>query len=101
MTRSKLPLPTSHSAAIERAMATGDWSQVPDSAKLNTTQAAAYLTMQPTSLEVFRSTGRHGIPYLKLGRLVRYQMRDLRAWEARHRIDSPTHLDPSIRGPVR
>lgn len=81
---------TRYSAAIDHAIATGDWSQVPDDAKLDTAQAAAYLTMQPASLEVFRCTGRHGIPYLKLGRLVRYVLRDLRAWEARRRVDAPS-----------
>lgn len=87
MSLSTLRRLTRYSAAVEHAIASGDWSAIPNDAKLTTTQAAAYLTLRPATLEVFRCTGRHAIPYLKIGRLVRYSLGDLRAWEAQHRVN--------------
>jgi excisionase family DNA binding protein len=42
--------------------------------------AAAYLGIKPGTLSVWRSTKRHVIPYLKIGRLVRYRAVDLDRW---------------------
>jgi excisionase family DNA binding protein len=47
---------------------------------LTTEEAAALLTVAPGSLEVWRSTGRYQIPFLKVGYKVRYRMSDLLAW---------------------
>lgn len=47
---------------------------------LDTRQAAARLGIQPNTLEMWRSAGRYGLPYLKVGRVVRYRARDLDAW---------------------
>ena len=47
-----------------------------------TAQAASYLGCTEKTLEVWRCTKRHQIPYLKIGRLVRYRKADLDAFLA-------------------
>jgi excisionase family DNA binding protein len=42
--------------------------------------AAEVLGVSPGTLQVWRSTKRYGLPYLKIGRLVRYRRADLLAW---------------------
>jgi excisionase family DNA binding protein len=44
--------------------------------------AAAYLGVTPRTLEVWRCTKRHQIPYIKVGRLVKYRQSDLDNWLA-------------------
>ena len=44
--------------------------------------AAALLTVAPGTLGVWRSTGRYNLPFLKVGRMVRYRRADLVAWLA-------------------
>ncbi len=44
--------------------------------------AAAYLGVTPRTLEVWRCTKRHAIPYIKVGRLVKYRQSDLDTWLA-------------------
>lgn len=44
--------------------------------------AAEYLDTQPGTLAVWRSTGRYAIPFVKIGRNVRYRRTDLDAWLA-------------------
>lgn len=44
--------------------------------------AAAYLDVAPGTLSVWRSTGRYALPFLKIGRKVRYRRADLDAWLA-------------------
>lgn len=46
---------------------------------LTTPEAANYLSVQPTTLEVWRVQGR-GPRFLKLGRAVRYRQSDLDAY---------------------
>jgi hypothetical protein len=54
----------------------------PSEALWNTTQAAAYLNLAPSTLEKDRCSGRLGIPYLKLGsKRVAYERRDLDQWK--------------------
>ena len=48
-------------------------------------EAAALLRTTVDTLAVWRSTGRHAIPFVKVGRSVRYRRSDLLAW-----IDSRT-----------
>ena len=50
-------------------------------------EAADYLGVVENTLSVWRSTGRYNLPYIKVGRLVRYRLSDLQAFLARH-----THL---------
>ncbi|TYC61341.1 DNA-binding protein [Zoogloea oleivorans] len=42
--------------------------------------AAAVLDVSPGTLSVWRSTGRYTLPFLKVGRKVRYRRADLMAW---------------------
>ncbi len=42
--------------------------------------AAAMLDVSPGTLSVWRSTGRYSLPFLKVGRKVRYRRADLLAW---------------------
>lgn len=52
----------------------------PQSNLLDTVAAAEYLGVEPRSLEVWRCVKRHSIPYIKVGRLVKYRQSDLDAW---------------------
>ena len=49
---------------------------------LNEQEAAAMLGVAPGTLSVWRSTGRYGIPFIKVGRNVRYRPNDLDKWLA-------------------
>jgi excisionase family DNA binding protein len=44
--------------------------------------AAEFLDIAPGTLSVWRSTGRYRIPFVKVGRRVRYRRADLEAWLA-------------------
>ena len=48
-----------------------------DDPALDTRSAAAYLGLAPATLEIWRSTGRYDLPYMKIGRCVRYRRSDL------------------------
>jgi excisionase family DNA binding protein len=47
---------------------------------LSEQEAAELLTVSPGTLSVWRSTGRYNLPFLKVGRMVRYRRADLLAW---------------------
>jgi len=47
---------------------------------LTTEQAAAYLGIAEQTLTNWRNNRRQQIPYLKLGKIVRYRREDLDAW---------------------
>lgn len=40
-------------------------------------EAAVYLGVKARTLEIWASSGRHNIPYVRLGREVRYRVSDL------------------------
>ncbi len=50
-------------------------------------QAAEVLGAKKTTLAVWRSTGRYNLPFVKVGRLVRYRVSDLAAFLARRTAD--------------
>jgi len=50
--------------------------------------AAALLDVSPGTLSVWRSTGRYNLPFLKIGRKVRYRRADLEAWLERRTRES-------------
>lgn len=55
------------------------------------TVAAEILDLAPGTLSVWRSTGRYGIPFIKVGRKVRYSRTALNAWlESRTRTTGAT-----------
>jgi hypothetical protein len=43
-------------------------------------EAARILDNSPGTLSVWRSTGRYNLPFIKVGRNVRYRRADLIAW---------------------
>lgn len=43
-------------------------------------EAAAYLGNQPQTLAVWRSSGRYGLPFVRVGRAIRYRESDLKSW---------------------
>ena len=47
---------------------------------LDQNQAAQLLHVTPGTLSVWRSTGRYSIPFVKVGRSVRYRLSDLHSW---------------------
>lgn len=49
--------------------------------------AAAYLGVEVATLAVWRCTGRYALPYLKVGRLVRYRQSDLDAFLKARSVD--------------
>ena len=54
-------------------------------------EAAKFLGVAKGTLQVWRSTGRQKIPYLKLGSLVKYFQSDLEEWiESQMRTKSST-----------
>ena len=64
---------------------------LPTSDLLNEVQAAAILDTCVGTLQVWRSTGRYKIPFIKIGRNVRYKRADLEAWiESRTRSTGAT-----------
>lgn len=53
--------------------------------------AAEVLDVTPGTLSVWRSTGRYALPFVKVGRNVRYRRADLTAWlEKRYRETGAT-----------
>lgn len=55
---------------------------------VNEVEAAEILDLAPGTLSVWRSTGRYGIPFIKVGRKVRYSRTALNAW-----LESRTHTN--------
>jgi excisionase family DNA binding protein len=44
------------------------------------TEAASYLSISKTTLDIWRCNRRQNIPYIKVGRSVRYRRSDLDTW---------------------
>ncbi|MGZ8174926.1 MULTISPECIES: helix-turn-helix domain-containing protein [Methylobacter] len=55
---------------------------------LNNDQSAAYIGVTPRTLEVWRCTKRHQIPYIKVGRLVKYRKSALDAFLDQQTVDA-------------
>lgn len=51
---------------------------------LSQTEAATFLGVKPDTLKVWRVNGRHKLPYVKIGALVRYQLSDLEKFIAKN-----------------
>lgn len=52
---------------------------------LNSIQAAALLGVKPETLASWRCLGRYDLPYVPVGRAIRYSRADLEAWKASRR----------------
>lgn len=55
-----------------------------DNIIVDTSEASILLHTPEKSLIKWRSTGEHNIPYVKIGRSIRYRTADLRAWIEAH-----------------
>ena len=54
-------------------------------------EAPAYIGVTENTLSVWRCVGRYTIPFIKVGKLVRYRRSDLAAWlESRTRTNGTT-----------
>jgi hypothetical protein len=69
-----------------------------DSPLLTNIETAKLLGVKPETLAVWRSEQRYDIPYIKVGRCVRYRLSDLEIWINSRLMQSTT---PSIQGQVR
>jgi excisionase family DNA binding protein len=58
-----------------------------DSILLTRREAAAYLGVAEQTLAVWKCTGRRSLPFVKIGRLVRYRKADLEAFILQHLQD--------------
>ncbi|MBA3858317.1 MAG: DNA-binding protein [Cyanobacteria bacterium PR.3.49] len=54
------------------------------SALLTRREAAVYLGVSEQTLAIWKCTGRYNLPYIKIGRLVKYKLTDLDAFIARN-----------------
>lgn len=63
-----------------------DNQQIPRRPLLDTAEAARYLGINPRTLEWWRTTGRERIPFVRAGRVIRYDVSDLDAWVERKRV---------------
>lgn len=54
--------------------------------RLNNDDSAEYIGAEPHTLEVWRSTGRYDIPYVKVGSRVFYRKSDLDAFLERRTV---------------
>lgn len=69
-------------------MAATTFIPTPNADLLNNDQAAAYIGVTPRTLEVWRCTKRHQIPYIKVGRLVKYRKPALDAFLDQQTVDA-------------
>jgi len=53
---------------------------------LDTAQAAEFLGLMPATLAVWRCLGRYDLPFLKVGRRVLYDAKDLLAWLEKRKV---------------
>jgi hypothetical protein len=66
----------------------------PDELKLvDTSTAANILGAQPATLVLWRCTQRYDLPYVKIGRLVLYDLRDLAEFVERRKV---RHTEPTM-----
>jgi excisionase family DNA binding protein len=64
-------------------------ASVIESPLLTRDEAAAYLGLQPQTLALWASVGRYDLPFIKVGRLVKYRKSDLDAYLDRHTVGAP------------
>lgn len=65
---------------------------MPESELMTREEAADYLSIQTQTLAVWASNGRYNIPYIRVGRSVRYRRSDLDRW-----LESRTVRCPEVR----
>lgn len=57
---------------------------------VDTVPAADYLGVKPHTLEIWRVTGRYALPFIRVGRKVKYRIADLDRFLARRTVTGPT-----------
>jgi hypothetical protein len=55
--------------------------------QITSQQAATVLNVKATTLSVWRSTGRHNLPFIKTGKSPFYRVADVVAFMAKHRYE--------------
>ena len=83
-------LPQSDQAALFHRFGYGTAGHLSDDALVNDQIAEAELGVSTITLSIWRSTGRYALPYVKIGRLVKYRMGDLRDFKLSRRVDTRT-----------
>ena len=83
-------LSQSDQAALFHNLGYGTASHLGDDALVNDQIAEAELGVSTITLSIWRSTGRYALPYVKIGRLVKYRMGDLRDFKLSRRVDTRT-----------
>jgi hypothetical protein len=53
---------------------------------LDENQAAELLAIKPQTLTIWRSRGRYGLPFIRIGRCIRYRRIDLARWVESRRV---------------
>ncbi len=59
---------------------------IPASNLLTRLEAAEYLGLKPSTLAVWQSCRRYGLPVIRVGRLIRYSRADLDEWLCSRRV---------------
>lgn len=81
MKASSLPSTPQTATALSRVQAI-NLDALPDSHLLAPADAGAAIGIEPSTLSVWRSSGRYALPFVKSGRKVFYRAGDLRAFLA-------------------
>jgi excisionase family DNA binding protein len=56
---------------------------------LNEAEAAQYLGIARGTLSVWRCVGRHELPYVRVGRRIKYKFSDLQEWISSRTVNRP------------
>ena len=73
---------------------------VTPAAEFSNGEAAAYIGVTPGTLEVWRCRNRYRIPYLRIGRHIRYRRADLDKWLDSRRVGDAEAVHGSVNGSV-
>jgi len=60
---------------------------------LTRAEAAEYLGLRPQTLATWATTGRYDLPFVRVGRAVRYRRADLDAWLASRTVTHTGEAD--------
>jgi hypothetical protein len=61
--------------------------------RLNEKEAAEFLDVSPGTLSVWRCLGRYDIPFYRIGRNIRYDLDDLRAFVESRKVGRGAHQE--------
>ena len=75
---------TLHREIVKEIASTLGYTDAPPT-QIDEAAASRVLGVKVSTLTNWRTTGRYALPYIKVGRLVRYRVADLAAWIAKRR----------------